>query len=81
MILQHSECVEGNDLSGLNEPGAPRIYDLGGNRAGKVLSRLRRAPSGSGTARSNGVPANACGRVADQQRAVKSWDFVQLEFA
>ena len=54
----------------LNESLAPALGHRTQNRAGKVLCRrtCRDAPSGPGTARSNGVPANACGRVADRFR-------------
>jgi hypothetical protein len=65
------ECLgRNNSRIELNESLAPALGHRTQNRAGKVLCRrtCRDAPSGPGTARSNGGPANACGRVADRFR-------------
>src|SRR5947208_5016145 len=54
----------------LNETPLRHLRRTTQDRAGKVLCRrtCRDAPSGSGTARPNEVPANACGRFADRFR-------------
>src|SRR6266404_97070 len=52
--------------SALNETAAPAFTLTGRETARGCRRTCRDAPSCSGTARSNEVPANACGRVADR---------------